>query len=167
MEQPRSSAPVSAYAEIDIAAPRPEVWAILSDIGSWPSWNPAIRQSFRDPQLEVGTRFKFSTEIGTLKCRITALEQPRSLAWKGRVLVLGERQAWRLEPTETGTHVTVLAEMTGLASWLLKRRLTERLQTVIVSVLDLLRLEAEVRATEVLEVMAVAAENDEGTTDHD
>ncbi len=154
MEQPRSSAPVSADAEIDIAAPRPEVWAILADIAAWPTWNPAIRQSYRDPQLKVGTRFRFSTEIGTLKCRVTALDEPRSLSWKGRVLVFGERQTWRLEPTETGTRVAVTAEMTGLASWLLKRRLGERLRTVVVSVLDLLRLEAEVRTTEALEDVA-------------
>lgn len=154
MEQPRSSAPVSAYAEIDIAALRPQVWAILVDIAAWPTWNPAIRESMRDPQLEVGTRFRFSTEIGTLKCRITALDPPGTLSWKGRVLVLGEQQTWRLEPTAAGTHVTVLAEMTGPVSRLLRRRLTDRLQTVVVSVLDLLRLEAEVRTAEVADEAA-------------
>jgi uncharacterized protein YndB with AHSA1/START domain len=160
MEQPRSSAPGSAHAEIDIAALRPEVWSILADIASWPTWNPAIRESYRDPQLKVGTRFRFSTEIGTLKCRITALDQPRSLSWKGRVLVLGERQTWHLESTETGTHVTVTAEMTGLVSWFLRKRLTERLQTVVVSVLDLMRLEAEVRTTEALEDAANGVETE-------
>ena len=43
----------------------------------------------------------------------------------------------------------------------LVRRLTERLQTVVVSVLDLLRLEAEVRTTEALEDAARGIE-DEG-----
>lgn len=158
MEQPRSSAPGSAYAEIDIAASRPEVWAILTDIAAWPTWNPAIRQSFRDPELKVGTEFRFSTEIGTLKCRFTAVDSPRTFSWKGRVLVLGERQTWVLEPTDEGTHVSVSAEMTGLAARLLQRRLTERLQRVVDSVLQLLRLEAEVRMTEAAEEAARAAE---------
>ncbi|MEX1345504.1 MAG: SRPBCC family protein [Candidatus Limnocylindrales bacterium] len=162
MEQSRSSAPVSASAEIDIAAPRPEVWAILSDIAAWPTWNPAIRESVQDPQLDVGSRFRFSTEIGTLKCRVTALEVPGSFEWKGRVLFLGERQSWQLETTEAGTHVTVLAEMTGLAAWLLKRRLTERLEAVLVSVLDLLRLEAEVRTSEAEEGAPNVARTEEG-----
>ena len=148
MEQPLSSAPGSAYAEIDIAASRPEVWAILTDVAAWPTWNPAIRQSVRDPQLEVGSKFRFSTEIGTLKCRFTDIDSPRTFSWKGRVLVLGERQTWVLEPTDSGTRVSVHAEMTGLASRLLRRRLTERLQGVIDSVLQLLRLEAEVRTNE-------------------
>ena len=151
MEQPRSSAPGNAYAEIDIAAPRPEVWAILADVGAWPTWNPAIRQAVGDATVEVGAKFRFSTEIGTLKCRVTAVDEPRSLSWKGRVLALGERQTWHFEVTEAGTHVTVQAEMTGPVARLFRRRLTERLQAVVVSVLQLLRLEAEVRTTEARE----------------
>ena len=167
MEQPRSSAPVRAFAEIDIDAPRPQVWAILTDIAAWPTWNPAIRESVRDERFEVGTRFRFSIEMGTLKCKVTATDPPRSFSWKGRVLVLGERQTWQLDPTESGTHVSVVAEMTGPASWLLRRRLTERLQTVVVSVLDLLRLEAEVRTVEAQEEAAKAAEDEGRAPAHD
>jgi uncharacterized protein YndB with AHSA1/START domain len=148
VEPPRSSAPVSAYAEIDIAASRPEVWAIVTDVAAWPTWNPAIRESFRDPEFKVGTRFRFSTEIGTLKCRFTAIDGPASFSWKGRVLAIGERQTWWLVPTDTGTHVAVHAEMTGPVAWFLRRRLTKRLEAVVVSVLQLLRLEAEVRTAE-------------------
>lgn len=158
MEQPRSKAPVSAYAEIDIAAPRPAVWAILADVAAWPSWNPAIRESVRDPDLEVGARFRFSTEIGTLKCKVTAVDSPRSLSWRGRVLALGERQTWTLEPTETGTHVAVQAEMTGPVARLLRHRLNERLKGVVTSVLQLLRLEAEVRTADAQAEAARVAE---------
>ena len=164
---PRSSAPVSALAEIDIAAPRPEVWAILADVGSWSTWNPAIRGSVRDPDLEVGSKFRFSTEIGTLKCKVTAVDAPHSLSWKGRVLALHERQTWLLEPTDTGTHVMVQAEMMGLASRLFRHRLTERLQAVVDSVVQLLRLEAEVRTAEAEEEAVRAAENEERALAHD
>lgn len=145
---------MSAFAEIDIVAPRPAVWAILVDIGSWPMWNPAIRQSVRDRDLEVGSKFRFSTEIGTLKCKVTVLDSSGSFSWKGRVLALGERQTWQLRPTDTGTHVMVQAEMTGPVAHLFRQRLTERLQRVVDSVLQLLRLEAEVRTTEAAEVAA-------------
>jgi len=158
---------VSAYAEIDIAASRREVWGILTDVASWPTWNPAIRHATRDEQFEVGSRFRFSTEIGTLKCRATALDSPRSFSWKGRVLVLGERQTWTLDTTETDTHVAVHAEMTGLASRLLKGRLTERMQAVVDSVLDLLRLESEVRTVEAKEDAARAAEIEGRARAHD
>jgi len=44
--------------------------------------------------------------------------------------------------------VSVHAEMTGLGSWLFKRRLAERLQRVLDALVQLLRLEAETRAAE-------------------
>jgi len=139
---------VSAYAEIDIAASDREVWTVLADVASWPTWNPAIRHAVCGDELEVGTKFRFSTEIGTLSCRMTEVDAPQRLSWKGRVLVLGERQTWRIEPGPEGTHVSVHAEMTGLGSRLLKRRLTERLQNVIDAVLELLRLESEARSVD-------------------
>ena len=167
MEQPQSSAPVSAYAEIDIAAPSRLVWAILADVASWPTWNPAIRHAVRDHSQEVGSQFRFSTEIGTLKCRFTRVDAPTSLAWDGRVLMLWERQAWDLEPSLKGTRVSVHAEMTGLVSRLLRRRLTERLQNVLDAVLQLLRLEAEVRVQEEQEDAVPAIKLDGKALAHD
>lgn len=146
-----------ATAEIDIAAGEREVWTVLADIASWPTWNPAVRHAVCDEDIEVGTKFRFSTEIGTLSCRITAIDAPRTLSWKGRVLVLGERQTWQLEPSTTGTRVTVRAEMTGLAAHLVRKRLNERLQGVLDALLQLLRLEAEVRVVEGLEDAEKAA----------
>jgi uncharacterized protein YndB with AHSA1/START domain len=146
-----------AQAEVDVAASVREVWAVLADVASWPTWNPAVRHAVCGSELEVGTRFRFSTEIGTLKCRVTAVDAPRRLSWKARVLVLGERQTWLLEPSPTGTHVHVEAEMTGLAARVWRRRLDERLQRVLDALVQLLRLEAEVRAAEGREDAARAA----------
>ena len=141
---------MKAQAGIDIAASERAVWTVLADIGSWPTWNPAIRHAACDDELEleVGTKFRFSTEIGTLKCRVTGVDAPYLLAWKGRVLFFGERQVWRLTPTETGTRIEVEAEMTGLGSWLFRRRLDERLQRVMDALVQLMKLEAEARAAE-------------------
>ena len=144
----QSSAPVSAFAEIDIAATDREVWTVLADVASWPTWNPAIRHAVCGEELEVGTKFRFSTEIGTISCRFTELDAPSRLAWKGRVLAFGERQTWLLEPTDAGTHVAVRAEMTGLGARIFRKRLDERLQNVLDALVELLRLEAETRAAE-------------------
>lgn len=154
-------------AEVDIAAPEREVWAVLADIASWPTWNPAVRHAVREEELEVGTKFRFSTEIGTLKCRVTDVDAPRRLSWKGRVIVLGERQTWLLEPSQTGTRVQVQARMTGLAARMFRRRLDERLQNVLDAVVQLLRLEAEVRVAEEREdaVRAVEAQERTGADD--
>jgi uncharacterized protein YndB with AHSA1/START domain len=160
MEEQVSSAPVRAQAQVDIAASDRQVWTVLADVASWPTWNPAIRLAICDEELEVGTRFRFSTEIGTLKCRIAAVDAPRLLSWKGRVLVIGERQTWRLTPLKDGTRVSVGAEMSGIGAHLLRRRLTERLQRVLDAVVQLLRLEAESRVRDERRLAILAAEQE-------
>ena len=154
--------PVKAQAGVDIAASEREVWTVLADIASWPTWNPAIRYETCNDQLElsVGTRFRFATELGTLRCRITKVDAPHLLAWKGRVLIFGERQVWRLAANENGTRVDVEAEMTGLGSRLFQRRLDARLQRVMDAVVQLIRLEAEARSAEQLEDAARASRDE-------
>jgi len=156
-----------AKAAVDIAAPQREVWTVLADIDSWPTWNPAVRHAVCHTELELeeGTKFRFSTELGTLKCRITHVDAPHALSWKARVLLLGERVAWHLEPTDHGTHVEVEARMTGPVSRLFHRRLDARLQRVMDSLVQLLRLEAEARAIEEREEVARAAAGAGATTD--
>jgi uncharacterized protein YndB with AHSA1/START domain len=159
MDQTRSSAPVSAQADFVVAAPARETWTVLADIASWPTWNPAVRHAVCDVDvLEVGTRFRFATEIGTFKCRVTRVDAPRLFAWKGRVLMIGERQVWELAPNPAGTHVMVRAEMTGLVARLLRRRLTDRLQNVLDGLVRLLCLEVEARVIEERETESRAAE---------
>lgn len=149
---------MSASVEVDIAAAGRHVWTVLADVPSWPTWNPAVRQAVADEPLDVGSRFRFKTEMGTLSCRVTAIDAPHRLSWRGRVLVFGERQTWLLEAIPTGTHVSVHAQMTGIGSRLFKRRMAERLPRVLDAVVQLLRLEAEARATEEREDAARAAQ---------
>ena len=150
---------VKAQAGVDIAAPTRDCWTVLADIASWPTWNPAVRHAVCNDglELEVGSRFRFSTELGTLKCRVTKVDAPQLLAFRARVLLLGERQVWRLAPTDTGTRLDVEAEMTGPISWLFRRRLDARLQRVMDALVQLIRLEAETRATEAREEAARGA----------
>ena len=139
---------MNAHAEIDISADARDVWTVLADIASWPTWNPAVREAVFDSDIEVGARFRFSTVFGSMRCRLTVVDAPRALAWKGRLLTMGQQQTWRLEPHPGGTYVRTTAEMTGLGAHLFKGRLTERLQGELDALLQLLKLEAEVRTTE-------------------
>ena len=96
------SAPVSAHAEIDVAADERAVWTVLADIASWPTWNPAVREAALKGEFEVGARFRFATLFGSMNARISEVDAPRTLAWRGRLLTMGEQQSWRLEPGGEG-----------------------------------------------------------------
>lgn len=137
-----------AQAQIDIAASEREVWTVVADIASWPTWNPAVRQAVFTSDLDVGSRFRYATALGATTCRLTLVDAPRALAWKGRLLTMLHRQVWRVERGPSGTAASAHASLSGLGAWLFRRRLTERLQGELDALVQLLKLEAEARASE-------------------
>lgn len=161
MEETRSTAPVQAHAEVDIAADPREVWAVIADIAAWPTWDPAVREAFFEADLEVGARFRYVTPLGSLRCRLSDVDAPRILAWQGRLLAVRLQQAYRLETSPEGSHVTVDASLSGIGARLFRDRLTERLQRQLEALVQLLKLEAETRAAEQLEMRGPSGAQEE------
>lgn len=150
MEPTARSGPVNAHAEIDVRATDRQVWSVVADIAAWPTWNPAVRHAVFTADLEVGARFRFSRELGSMRGRLVEVDAPRTLAWSGRVLTIGQRQIWRIDPRGHGCHVTTAAAMHGLGARLFKGRLNRRLQGELDALVRLLKLEAETRSIEAI-----------------
>jgi predicted RNA-binding Zn ribbon-like protein len=121
---------------------------VLADIEAWPSWNPAIRDAVLEGGLEPGAHFDFATGPGTMSCRLREVDAPRSLAWSGRLMFIGHHQAWRIEPRGPGCRVEVHASLTGLIARLFRGRMGRQLRAGTEALLELLKLEAEARASE-------------------
>jgi uncharacterized protein YndB with AHSA1/START domain len=143
------SGPVTAQAEIMIAADEREVWAVLADIDGWPVWNPAILEATLHDDLEVGRRFRYATTFGAMRCRLREVDGPRALAWSSRMLTMAHRQTWTIRPVPGGCEVTTRASLSGIGAWLFKARLDPRLQGELAAVVQLLKLETEARISEV------------------
>jgi len=143
--------PIRAQAETEVAASDRDVWGVLADIEGWPSWNPAVRDAVLDGSLEVGAHVHFATGPGKMSCRLLEVDAPRSLAWSGRLLGLGHRQVWRLQPRPEGCLVTLDGSMSGPIARLFKGRLGRQLRRDLHAWLQLLKLEAESRASEARE----------------
>lgn len=94
-----------------------------------------------------------------MRGRLTQVDAPRTLAWSGRVLTIGQQQIWRIEPRGDACHVETDASMHGLAARLFKGRLTRRLQGELDALVQLLKLEAETRS---IEAIADAARRPDG-----
>lgn len=148
MEATEARGPVNAHAKTEVSAGDRDVWAVLAGIEGWPSWNPAVRDAVLDGALQAATHFRFVTGPGTMSCRLLEVDAPHSLAWSGRLMGIGHRQAWRIEPHSEGCLVVVDASMSGPIARLLKGRLGRRLQGDLDTWLGLLKLEAESRAPE-------------------
>ena len=79
-------------ARIEIDAPPERVWAVLTDFGAYPEWNPFIKKIIGDPKLGSRLEVTIAPPGGramTFKPTVLAVEPQRELAWLGRLLAPG------------------------------------------------------------------------------
>jgi hypothetical protein len=105
---------------IHIAAPPEAVWAVLSDLSSYPSWNPFIREA--SGTLAAGERL--DVEIQPVHGRamrfrptVLAAEANRELRWRGRLVVPGlfdGEHRFAVEPTAGGSRLVQEERFTGV-----------------------------------------------------
>lgn len=94
-------------AEIDIAAPPAEVWALVSDLRQMPRWSPQCRLMRAFGPLRQGTRTINLNRRGLMfwptTSRITEFIPEKKLAFQ----VSENNTVWsyELEPTATGTRL--------------------------------------------------------------
>jgi hypothetical protein len=106
-------------AMIDIAAPPPRVWAVLTDLHSYQDWNPLFREA--SGQVAVGQRIRLRSvhpangRLMTVKPMITAAEPEKELTWVSRLpgLISGEHR-FTLTEAEGGTTLTQSESFGGL-----------------------------------------------------
>jgi hypothetical protein len=124
--------PLQLTTSIDIDAPPEAVWAVLSDLPSYPSWNPFIRKA--SGQLAAGERLDLTMQPEggrAMRFRPTVLEaEPgRELRWLGRLVAPGVfdgEHRFAIEPTAAGSRLTQEERFTGVLVPLLARGLRKR-----------------------------------------
>ena len=97
------------HTEIEIAAPPERVWAVLTDFGSYPEWNPFIRQISGHPAVGSHLEVRLAPPEGraiTMKPTVLTAEPNQELAWLGRLVVPGifdGEHHLELQPRNGGT----------------------------------------------------------------
>lgn len=116
--------------EVAIAAPIEVVWATLSDLATYPDWNPFIVSV--QGRAEVGERLtnRMQPPGGkaiTFKPTVTVVEPAVTLEWLGRLGLPGifdGRHRFDLAPSEDGgTLVTQSEEFDGVLVRFMRRSL--------------------------------------------
>jgi len=106
---------------IEIDASPDQVWSVLTDTGSFPSWNPFIRKL--EGQLTVGAKLLVVIQPpgrrqSTFRPTVLAAAPARELRWLGRLLIPGlfdGEHSLRLEPTPNGgTRFTQAEKFNGI-----------------------------------------------------
>lgn len=93
---------------IDIDAPAERVWEVLSDLGSYPEWNPMIRRA--SGELRPGARLELhfqpeGRKKRVFRPRLLAVEPGRELRWLGSPgvpKVLESQHYFTIEPRPEG-----------------------------------------------------------------
>jgi hypothetical protein len=139
------TAPVTAKAQMQIAADQQTVWDALTDFESWPVWKREVRSlSLRGP-VAPGSTFEWKAGPGTIKSRLEEVDTPRRIAWTGSTFGIKAIDVFRLEARDGGTLVTEEESWDGLLARLFRSRLRRTLQSGIDHGVEALRAEAERR----------------------
>jgi hypothetical protein len=106
--------------KIDIDATPEAVWAVLSDLPSYPTWNPFVRQA--SGELAAGKRLELEIQpVGGRAMRfrptVLAAETNRELRWRGRLVAPGVfdgEHRFAVEPTAGGSRLVQEERFTGM-----------------------------------------------------
>lgn len=108
-------------AEIAIAAPPEQVWAVLIDTAAYGEWNPVFVQV--DGKYEVGARVTNHVQppegdVIKIENKVLDMESNRRLRQTGGVTgIITFDHTWTLEPVEGGTRVTQYEVDRGAYVW--------------------------------------------------
>jgi len=138
-----SGAPAVARGEIDVAASPETIWRVLTEVGSWPAWNPDVKSASLEGPLAVGTQFRWKAGPGTITSTLQSIEPPHRIGWTGRTFGINAIHVHRLERQGETTNVTSEESWDGLLVRLLRRPLRKTLEKSVNSGLQHLKAEAE------------------------
>jgi uncharacterized protein YndB with AHSA1/START domain len=98
-------APGVARDEVFVEASPQRVWALQTDMNSWPSWRSDVSRAELDGDLEVGSVFRWRSGGFGVASTIREVEPERRLVWTGKALGTRAVHAWVFEPREGGVLV--------------------------------------------------------------
>jgi hypothetical protein len=106
--------------EIAIPARAGMVWSVLTDLESYPAWNPFIRKA--EGQRREGARWRLAMTLNgrtfrPLRVQVTCWEPGRRLTWRGGLLVprlLTGAHDFRITETADGVRLVQAVTVAGL-----------------------------------------------------
>ena len=140
-------APVIGASEIEIVAAPTVVWAVLTDIEEWPSWNSDVKSVSMQEGLAEGSAFRWKAGPGTITSVLRTVEPPRRIAWSGKTLGIQAMHIYALEARNGATFVRTEESYDGLIARLFRGPLQKTLSGSLESGLRHLKAESERRTT--------------------
>jgi uncharacterized protein YndB with AHSA1/START domain len=72
--------------ELQIAADPQTVFAVISTLDQWPSWNPDVKSVSVQGPVQPGTVFRRKAGPSSLTSTLQVVDPPREIAWTGTTM---------------------------------------------------------------------------------
>ena len=137
------NAPVKCSKSIIINARPEQVWAILTDINGWATWQTDITKPKLNGPVQPGTTFDWKTGGAGIHSTLHTVQPNQSLGWTGKTFGMYAIHNWTLTEVAGGTQVSVDETMEGLLASLFKGSFNKNLASGMQHWLELLKTESE------------------------
>jgi carbon monoxide dehydrogenase subunit G len=111
--------PRSYEETVEVAAPPEVVWAVLSDVEGWPRWTESMSsvELVTPGPLRVGSVAKVKQpKLPVATFVVDGYDEGRSFSWTASGAGVSSTGDHRVEPTATGSRVTVVLHQSGALS---------------------------------------------------
>ena len=140
------NAPATTEGELRIAADPQRVFAEISAIDQWPSWNPDVKSVQLQGPVQPGTVFRWKTGPSSLTSTLQVVDPPREIAWTETTMGIKAVHVFRFQANDRGTLARSEESWEGLLPSLLNGYSRRTLDKGIRGVFAHLKTEAERRA---------------------
>ncbi|WP_041344221.1 SRPBCC family protein [Runella slithyformis] len=137
------NAPVKQKNQIVINAVPEKVWAVLTDINQWGSWNEKITEAQASETQKVGARFDWKVNGASIKSILHTVSTHKAFGWSGTTFGGSAIHNWFLTAHQAGTLVNVEESMEGWLVSLFKNKMNRDLAKDMQFWLEMLKRECE------------------------
>lgn len=108
--------------EVEIKSTLDSVWAITTEVESWPKWNPNVEEVTRkdEGRFEIGSSAIILQKGLPPTCwKVTALEESRQFTWEASVYGMKMKASHILRENEASVSNRLIIDATGILVYLL------------------------------------------------
>ena len=113
---------------IEIAAPPERVWAVMTDFARWPEWTASVRsiEPLDAGAVRIGWRVRIrQPKLPPAVWKLVEFEPGRQFIWRSGLPGMWVFATHTVEPTATGSRVTLVLHYRGLLGKLLAQMTRE------------------------------------------
>ena len=138
-----SNAPVKCSKSLTINAGSEKIWAALTNINNWTTWQTYIRKSILNGDLKPGSTFEWQSGGARIYSKLHTGEPFKYFGWTGKTLGIFAIHNWTLKETNGLTIVSVEESMEGFIADILRKSFNNNLDKSVQNWLLLLKQECE------------------------